>query len=180
MALTAAIVSLNPSIVARQNTGTDSENLQQIQRKLLSYVKRTHPEAMYPAAFCTLADLEEVPFKPLPLSYKASIAESIGRWSTLISTATLSFAWAHKAVGWEAWLCNSLKQLMQLRNIAQNKLLHCRSYFKMSWRSLQAMLIGNSSDKNCRIGHSVTMSWWKIITCQGIVSYKWSTSTEAH
>ena len=159
MALTAAIVSLNPSIVARQNTGTDSENLQQIQRNLLSYVNRTHPEAMYPAAFCTLADLEEVSFKSLPLSYKAFIAESIGRRSTLVSTtAKLRFAWADKVVGLEAWLCNSLKQP---RHIAQNNVVHCRSYFKMSWRSLQAMPIGNSSDKNCTIGHSMTMSWWE-------------------
>lgn len=60
MAITALVASLNPSIVARQNTGTDSEALQQLQHDLLKVIHKQHPQAMYPAALCTLADLVEV------------------------------------------------------------------------------------------------------------------------
>lgn len=60
MALAAAVVSLNPSIIARQNTGIDSEELQAVQRKLLTVMRDKKPDALYPAALCTLADLVEV------------------------------------------------------------------------------------------------------------------------
>jgi len=60
MALTASVASLNPSIVARQNTGSDSEHLQEVQHTLLQLVRSSYPAAMYPAAFCALADLTEI------------------------------------------------------------------------------------------------------------------------
>ena len=62
MTVAAMIASLNPSIIHRQNTGTDSEELQQLQHDLLLFVHQKYPEAMYPAATCTLADLIEVTF----------------------------------------------------------------------------------------------------------------------
>lgn len=60
MAVTAMVASMNPSINPRQNSGTDSEELQQLQHDLLQFIYQTHPEAMYPAALCALADLVEV------------------------------------------------------------------------------------------------------------------------
>lgn len=60
MAVTALVASINPSIVSRQNTGTDSEPLQALQQQLLHLIHHQNPEAMYPAAMCALADLREV------------------------------------------------------------------------------------------------------------------------
>ena len=60
MAVTALVASINPSINPRQNSGTDSEHLQQLQHDLLDLIHQKHPEAMYPAALCALADLVEV------------------------------------------------------------------------------------------------------------------------
>lgn len=54
------MASLDPSIVKRQNTGVDSEHLQQLQRRLLEVVEGDAPAALYPAAACALADLREV------------------------------------------------------------------------------------------------------------------------
>ena len=59
MTVTALVASMNPSIISRQNTGTDSEHLQQLQRSLLQCIYDKHAEAMYPAALCALADLIE-------------------------------------------------------------------------------------------------------------------------
>ncbi|KAK9809438.1 hypothetical protein WJX73_007335 [Symbiochloris irregularis] len=60
MALTAVVASLNPAINPRQNTGSDSEEVQQLQRKLLTWIHTNHRAAMYPAATCVLADLLEI------------------------------------------------------------------------------------------------------------------------
>lgn len=57
----ALVTSLDPSIVKRQNTGSDSEELQLLQRRLLEVIQREAPDALYPAAACALADLQEVP-----------------------------------------------------------------------------------------------------------------------
>ncbi|CAL8468043.1 g7582 [Coccomyxa elongata] len=60
MAITALVASLNPAIVARQNSGIDSEEIQLLQKQLLELIKREYPEGMYPAALCALADLQEI------------------------------------------------------------------------------------------------------------------------
>ncbi|CAL5220033.1 g1979 [Coccomyxa viridis] len=60
MAVTALVASLNPAIVARQNTGTDSAEVQELQKQLLEMIHRDFPQAMYPAAICALADLKEI------------------------------------------------------------------------------------------------------------------------
>ena len=62
MAVTALVASINPSINPRQNSGTDSEEVQQLQHDLLQLIHQNHPEAMYPAALCALADIVEVLF----------------------------------------------------------------------------------------------------------------------
>ena len=56
----ALVTSLDPSIVKRQNTGVDSEDVQLLQRRLLEVIQREAPYALYPAAACALADLQEV------------------------------------------------------------------------------------------------------------------------
>ncbi|KAK9845929.1 hypothetical protein WJX81_006194 [Elliptochloris bilobata] len=60
MCVTALVASLNPAINPRQNSGSDSEEVQCLQRRLLE-LARCHPcGAVYPAALCALADLQEV------------------------------------------------------------------------------------------------------------------------
>ena len=44
----------------RPITGTDSEELQEVQRRLLALIQKDHPDLMYPDSLCTLADLKEV------------------------------------------------------------------------------------------------------------------------
>ena len=70
MAVTALVASINPSINPRQNSGTDSEDLQQLQHDLLQVIYKRHPEAIYPAALCALADLKEV--QPQSACHQAS------------------------------------------------------------------------------------------------------------
>lgn len=56
----AAVTSINPSIVARQTTGVDSSELQEVQARLLDTALRVAPGAMYPGAWDALADLYEI------------------------------------------------------------------------------------------------------------------------
>eukprot|EP00232_Nephroselmis_pyriformis_P028087 CAMPEP_0182856796 /NCGR_PEP_ID=MMETSP0034_2-20130328/2662_1 /TAXON_ID=156128 /ORGANISM="Nephroselmis pyriformis, Strain CCMP717" /LENGTH=54 /DNA_ID=CAMNT_0024987939 /DNA_START=81 /DNA_END=241 /DNA_ORIENTATION=+ len=51
---------MNPSIVARQNTGTDSVEVGLMQMRLLRLLRARHPASMYPMALCSLGDLEEI------------------------------------------------------------------------------------------------------------------------
>ncbi|KAK9861542.1 hypothetical protein WJX84_007248 [Apatococcus fuscideae] len=60
MCAAALVASINPSIVARQNTGTDSEGVQLLQESLLRLIHTEFPGAMYPAALCALGDLYEI------------------------------------------------------------------------------------------------------------------------
>jgi hypothetical protein len=58
--LAALVTSLNPSISGGKK-GVDSEHLQAVQRALLRLLRAQRPAAaMYPAATCALADLEEI------------------------------------------------------------------------------------------------------------------------
>ncbi len=54
--LAALITSLDPAISAKQ----DCEALQALQYSLLRMLCQQQPDASYPAALCTLGDLEEV------------------------------------------------------------------------------------------------------------------------
>lgn len=58
-AVAALVNSLNPSVTAGKS-GRDSEQVQAVQFTLLRLLWGEHQDALYPAAICSLADLEEV------------------------------------------------------------------------------------------------------------------------
>eukprot|EP00803_Ostreobium_quekettii_P007049 evm.model.scf_949.3 EVM.evm.TU.scf_949.3 scf_949:35523-41466(-) len=59
-AIVAALTSMNAAIDNRPVTGTDSEEVQAIQHRLLSVVQDEFRQLMYPNSLCTLADLKEI------------------------------------------------------------------------------------------------------------------------
>lgn len=68
-AVAALVTSLDPTIT-KGKKGVDSEHLQEVQGRLLGMILRDFPEALYPAALCTLADLREVRGRPCCLPIK--------------------------------------------------------------------------------------------------------------
>ncbi|KAI7841369.1 hypothetical protein COHA_004987 [Chlorella ohadii] len=58
-ALAALVTSINPSVTGGKK-GVDSEELQLAQKRMLEALLRRQPGALYPAALCALADLQEV------------------------------------------------------------------------------------------------------------------------
>lgn len=89
--LAALANSLNPAVTGGKK-GQDSEQLQALQYCLLSALWRERPAAMYPAALCSLGDLEEVrePWDGWVAEAMAA-ACAIG-WSSLRTAGLAAFA----------------------------------------------------------------------------------------
>ncbi|KAK9846774.1 hypothetical protein WJX84_001352 [Apatococcus fuscideae] len=91
MCVAALVASMNPSIVARQNTGTDAEGVQLLQESLLKLIHTEHPGAMYPAATCALGDLCEIwGQEDVETALAAGDAESLSQQLASTETATMN------------------------------------------------------------------------------------------
>ena len=75
----ALVTSMDPCIVKKKNGGTESEELQELQLRLLGAIESDWRAALYPAAICTLADLRDVrPSPPPPRSPSLMVHPELG------------------------------------------------------------------------------------------------------